>query len=159
METVYLLIGTNLGNREANLVKCRQRLTDIWPLIKVSSVYETKSWGDSELPDFLNQAIAVQTNIPPLDVLTLILAIEIELGRVRQKKWGSRIIDIDMLLFGNQIIETEKLKVPHPHLSRRRFALTALAEIAPDIIHPVLSKSIIYLWKVCQDKLEVRKQT
>ncbi len=157
METVYLLLGSNLGDRQANLRMCLQRLNRMGKITAVSSVYETKAWGKHDQPDFLNQTVAIQTPESPEELLATILAIEIDLGRVRQEKWGSRIIDIDILLFGNRIIDTEKLKVPHPNLPERRFALTPLTEIAPDIIHPVLNKTVKSLLEECADTLVVRK--
>ena len=152
-----MLMGSNLGDRKAHLRICLSRLAAIGNITAISSVYETQSWGKNDQPNFLNQAVAIQTTETPEDVLSLILAIEIELGRVRQEKWASRIIDIDILLFGNVIINTEKLKVPHPYLPERRFALTALAEIASDAIHPILNKSIQVLLNECNDRLEVVK--
>lgn len=157
METVYLLMGSNLGDRELNLKLCIQALSGIGKTMAVSSVYETKAWGNTEQPDYFNQAIAMQTGETPDNLLLNILGIERQLGRVREEKWGSRIIDIDILLFGSSIVESDKLKVPHPFLPDRRFALTPLAEIAPEIIHPLLDKSIKVLLAECADELQVKK--
>ena len=158
-ETVFLLIGSNLGDRQAHLRICLSRLSALGKIISSSSVYETESWGTHDQPDFLNQVVKMATNKSPKDVLSFILNAEIELGRVRvsQEKWGSRIIDIDILLFGSKIIETERLTVPHPLLPARRFALAPLAEIAPDVVHPVLNKNILALLAECRDELSVRK--
>jgi len=157
VETVYLLMGSNLGDRELNLKLCIQALSGIGKTMAVSSVYETKAWGNTEQPDYFNQAIAMQTGETPDNLLLNILGIERQLGRVREEKWGSRIIDIDILLFGSSIVESDKLKVPHPFLPDRRFALTPLAEIAPEIIHPLLDKSIKVLLAECADELQVKK--
>jgi 2-amino-4-hydroxy-6-hydroxymethyldihydropteridine diphosphokinase len=157
METVYLLLGSNLGDRQAHLRMCLTRLPAIGKVVAASSVYETKAWGKQDQPDFLNQVVSVETTLSPKKTLILILEIEISLGRARQEQWGSRIIDIDILLFGSQIIDTEKLKVPHPHLPERRFALIPLAEIASDFLHPMLNKSIQTLLVNCADPLEVKK--
>jgi 2-amino-4-hydroxy-6-hydroxymethyldihydropteridine diphosphokinase len=156
-ETVFLSLGSNLGDRKAHLRICLSRLSAIGKITATSSVYETQPWGKSELPNFLNQAVKIETKEKPTDFLSLILSTEIEMGRVRQAKWESRIIDIDILLFGDRIIETEKLTVPHPYLSERKFALVALNEIAPGVNHPVLNKSIHVLLNECKDELDVKK--
>ena len=157
METVYLLLGSNLGNREANLRLCLQRLSAMGKITAVSCLYQTKAWGKTDQPDFYNQAVALLTKDSPEKMLNHILALERELGRTRHEKWGSRIIDVDILLFGGKIIESGKLNVPHPQLPSRRFALTPLAEIAPDVIHPVLKKSIADILADCTDPLEVTR--
>lgn len=157
METVYLLLGTNLGHREAHLQACLKRLSGIGTIQAISSIYETKAWGKTDEPDYLNQALAINTSSSPKDFIYQTQAIEIDMGRVRHEKWGTRIIDIDILFFGNRIIDSPKLQVPHPSLPVRRFALTALVEIAPEIIHPVLNKSVRVLMTECTDSLEVRR--
>lgn len=157
METVYLLLGTNLGHREAHLHTCLKRLGGLGTIQAISSIYETKAWGKTDEPDYLNQALAIITSGSPKDFIYQTQAIEIDMGRVRHQKWGTRIIDIDILFFGNRIIVSPKLQVPHPSLPLRRFALTALEEIAPEIIHPVLNKSVRSLMNECTDSLEVRK--
>ena len=157
METVYLLLGTNLGHREAHLQACLKRLSGIGTIQAISSIYETKAWGKTDEPDYLNQALSINTSSSPKDFIYQTQAIEIDMGRVRHEKWGTRIIDIDILFFGNRIIDSPKLQVPHPSLPVRRFALTALVEIAPEIIHPVLNKSVRVLMNECTDSLEVKR--
>lgn len=157
--TAYLLLGGNLGNREANLKKAIELLNDkIGKVITSSSLYETAAWGKTDQPAFLNQAIALQTNLSALEVLDLALGIEQELGRVRKDKWGERLIDIDLILFGNEIINIpDKLQVPHPHMQDRKFVMEPLAEIAPEVIHPVLGETILSISRNIDDPLEVKK--
>jgi 2-amino-4-hydroxy-6-hydroxymethyldihydropteridine diphosphokinase len=157
--TAYLLLGGNLGSREANLEKAIQLLNDkIGKVIAVSSLYETAAWGKTDQPAFLNQAIALQTNLSALEVLDLALSIEQELGRVRKDKWGERLIDIDLILFGNEIINIpDKLQVPHPHMQDRKFVMEPLAEIAPEVIHPVFGETISSISCKIDDPLEVKK--
>ncbi|QXU42782.1 2-amino-4-hydroxy-6-hydroxymethyldihydropteridine diphosphokinase [Pedobacter sp. D749] len=157
--TAYLLLGGNLGNREANLKKAIELLNDkIGKVIASSSLYETAAWGKTDQPAFLNQAIALQTNLSALEVLDLALGIEQELGRVRKDKWGERLIDIDLILFGDQTINIpDKLQVPHPHMQSRKFVMEPLAEIAPDVVHPVLGETILSICRNIDDPLEVKK--
>ncbi|WP_090499846.1 2-amino-4-hydroxy-6-hydroxymethyldihydropteridine diphosphokinase [Pedobacter terrae] len=157
--TAYLLLGGNLGNREANLKQAIELLNDkIGKVLAVSSLYETAAWGKTDQPAFLNQAVALQTNLSALEVLDLALSIEQELGRVRKDKWGERLIDIDLILFGDQIINMpDKLQVPHPHMQHRKFVMEPLAEIAPDVIHPVLGETILFISRNIDDPLEVKK--
>ncbi|MBE5321745.1 2-amino-4-hydroxy-6-hydroxymethyldihydropteridine diphosphokinase [Pedobacter sp. MR2016-19] len=157
--TAYLLLGGNLGNREANLKKAIELLNDkIGKVIASSSLYETAAWGKTDQPAFLNQAIALQTNLSALEVLDLALSIEQELGRVRKDKWGERLIDIDLILFGDQIINIpDKLQVPHPHMQSRKFVMEPLAEIAPEVVHPILRETILSISRNIKDPLEVKK--
>lgn len=157
--TAYLLLGGNLGNREANLKKAIELLNDkIGKVIASSSLYETAAWGKTDQPAFLNQAIALQTNLTALEVLDLALGIEQELGRVRKDKWGERLIDIDLILFGDQIINIpDKLQVPHPHMQYRKFVMEPLAEIAPEVVHPILGETILSISRNIEDPLEVKK--
>ncbi|MES2062197.1 MAG: 2-amino-4-hydroxy-6-hydroxymethyldihydropteridine diphosphokinase [Bacteroidota bacterium] len=158
MINVFLLLGSNLGNRNAFLHNAIAYITrDIAPVVKESAVYETQSWGKTDLPDYLNQVIMLQTTLPAQDVLQRILKIEIEMGRKREEKWGSRIIDIDILFYGSDIINQPNLIVPHPQLHNRRFTLEPLAMLTPDFIHPVLNKSILELKNSLKDDLIVKK--
>jgi len=158
MIDVFLLLGSNLGNREGFLKDAIQHIEEeVAPVIKTSSVYETQSWGKTDLPDYLNQVVLLQTTLPAQQVLQKILAIEIEMGRKREEKWGSRIIDIDILFYGESIIEEPNLIVPHPQLHNRRFTLEPLEELAPEFVHPVLNKNILALKKELKDSLIVKK--
>lgn len=156
MHKVFFSIGGNIGDRYSNLEKAIAAISQqIGPILSVSSIYETKAWGIENQPDFLNQALLVATNLPPIDILETALAIEIAMGRVRTQKWYTRIIDIDLLFIDNQIITSKKLTIPHPFLAERNFVLAPLAEIAPHFIHPVLQKSIATLYANSGDPLKV----
>jgi 2-amino-4-hydroxy-6-hydroxymethyldihydropteridine diphosphokinase len=158
MNNIFLLIGSNLGDRKLFLKQAIKHIEDdIAPLVKASSVYETQSWGKTDAPDYLNQVLMLQTLLPAQVVLEKILAIENLLGRKREEKWGSRIIDIDILFYGDAIIKEPNLQVPHPELHKRRFTLEPLAEIAADFVHPVLNKNILQLKNELKDNLIVKK--
>lgn len=157
--TAYLLLGGNLGDREGNLEKAIELLNEkVGRITAVSSLYETAAWGKTDQPAFLNQAVALETNFSALEVLDRALNIEQELGRVRKDKWGERLIDIDLILFGDEVINIpDKLQVPHPHMQNRKFVMEPLAEIAPDVVHPVLGETILTISKNMVDPLEVKK--
>lgn len=158
MNNVFLLLGSNLGERELLLQKAIKEINEtVGPVTKQSAVYETQSWGRENEPDYLNQVIIAKTNLAANAVLTNVLAIEKELGRERYEKWGSRLIDIDILFFNDEVIEKPELIVPHPHLHKRRFTLEPLAEIAPNFIHPTLTKTIMELKSELEDNLVVKK--
>lgn len=158
MNTAYLLTGGNIGNREENLAfACNHIGEQCGAIINSSSLYETAAWGKTDQPSFLNQALEIQTALTAPQLLKKILDIEKLTGRIRKEKYGPRIIDIDILLFNDEIHNDLLLKIPHPELQNRRFVLEPLAEIAPEIIHPVLKKSIIDLLAICPDKLEVTR--
>lgn len=158
MTVVYLLLGSNLGDRQWFLAKAIELIgKDIAPVLSRSFVYETQSWGKTDAPDYLNQVISLQTDLPAPAVLKKILAIELVLGRRREEKWGSRTIDIDILFYGGAVINENGLCIPHPELHKRRFTLEPLAEIAPDLIHPMLKKNILQLKNELKDNLIVKK--
>ena len=156
LHKVFLSLGGNLGDRRANLVNALAAITTkIGIVLSVSSIYETKAWGIENQPDFLNQVILVETILTPQRTLEAALAIELAMGRVREQKWYTRIIDIDLLFFDQQIIATETLTIPHPFISQRNFVLAPMAEIAPNYLHPITQKSITTLYKNSKDPLEV----
>jgi 2-amino-4-hydroxy-6-hydroxymethyldihydropteridine diphosphokinase len=158
MINVFLLLGSNLGDRNLFLQRAIQHIgQDIAPVSMASAVYETQSWGKTDLPDYLNQVIEVKTDLPAQQVLEKILAIELLMGRQREEKWGSRIIDIDILFYGDHVINQPGLVVPHPELHNRRFTLEPMVELAPDFVHPVLKKTVLYLKKELKDSLIVKK--
>ena len=158
MIDVFLLLGSNLGDRYLYMNKAIERIEhDIGPLLKVSSIYETQSWGKTDAPDYLNQVILVQTNIPPQTILKKILDIEIILGRRREEKWGSRTIDIDILFYGQATINEPGLQIPHPELHKRRFTMEPLSEIAPQFVHVNYKKSLLEMKNELQDSLIVKK--
>lgn len=139
---VYLSLGSNLGDRQANLRNAIGRLLELGNVVEVSSYYETEPVGFTDQPWFLNCAVAVQTELIPREFLAGIQAIEKSMGRQRTQPKGPRTIDIDILLFGAQTINTPTLTVPHPSMAERRFVLEPLAEIAPEVMHPKLRKTL-----------------
>jgi len=158
MNRVFLLLGSNLGNRQQYLQQAIELIsTQIAPVKNTSSIYETQSWGKTDAPDYLNQVVMLETEIPASELLRKILDIELMLGRRREEKWGSRTIDIDILFYGDKIIEDENLQVPHPELHKRRFTLDPLSEIAPGLFHPVLKKTILDVKNELKDSLIVKK--
>ncbi len=158
MFIAYLLLGSNLGNREKHLRDALSLIIlRLGNIQEYSSLYCTASWGKYDQPDFINQVVALETHLSPEILLDGVLKIESELGRERNERWGSRTIDIDILLFGREIIDKPNLKIPHPFLHERRFALQPLCEIAPDVIHPLLDKKVSELLAELSDNLSVKK--
>jgi 2-amino-4-hydroxy-6-hydroxymethyldihydropteridine diphosphokinase len=158
MNEVFFLLGSNLGDRNLFLQQAIAYIRDeIGPIVKASSVYETQSWGKTDLPDYLNQVVLVNTKLTARKALEKILGIEHQIGRIREEKWGARIIDIDILFFNSEIIDELGLHIPHPELHKRRFTLEPMAELAPNLIHPVLKKVILQLKNELSDSLIVKK--
>jgi len=139
---VYLSLGSNLGDRVANLRAAIEKLKEVGDVVAVSSFYEAEPVEVTAQPWFLNCAVKFETEKMPRQLISAILALEQSMGRQRKQQRGPRTIDIDILFFGSSIIEIPSLTVPHPHLHERRFVLEPLAEIAPDVRHPVLKRSI-----------------
>ena len=157
MEGIFLLLGSNLGERRESLANARKVLSlEIGPIIKSSAIHESSAWGLKEQPDFLNQVVQIETEIDPHTLLRKIQGIEIELGRVRYEKWGPRKIDIDILYYHDLVMATEDLILPHPGIPERRFTLEPLKEIAPDFIHPLLLKTNSELLDASKDDLNVQ---
>lgn len=160
MNEVYLLTGGNMGDRMVNLGRARDAvIRECGRIIKTSSVYETAPWGEEDQPAFLNQVLVVLTGLEPEDLLQAILSIERSLGRTREKKYGPRLIDIDILFYNNEVISKPGLVVPHPRMQFRRFVLEPLAELSPGKKHPVLHQTISSLLAECTDPLSVNKIT
>jgi len=140
---VYLSLGSNLGDRERHLRDAISRLQELGVIRQVSAFYETQPVEvESEQPWFLNCAVAMETELSPAKFLIRMLAIEQSMGRMRTEPKGPRIIDLDIIFFGNDVLDTPELTVPHPAMQQRRFVLEPLAEIAPDVIHPVLKRTV-----------------
>ena len=143
---IYLSLGANLGDRLVNLRNAIAGLHELGELVAQSSFYETEP-VDVELaqPWFLNCAVAIETELSPREVLDRILSMELAMGRVRVEKRGPRPVDIDIIFFGDEVVDLPGLTVPHPAMQSRRFVLVPLAEIAPGVIHPLLKKSVLEL--------------
>lgn len=155
--SLFLGLGTNLGDRKDNLVRARRGLErDLGPMVRASRIYETAAWGKIDQSDFLNQVIVLKCSLSPQEILHRALALEIELGRVRKEKWGARSIDIDLLFYDDYCVESENLILPHPFISQRRFILAPLVEIAPEFIHPKMQKSMSELLENCTDQSAVK---
>jgi 2-amino-4-hydroxy-6-hydroxymethyldihydropteridine diphosphokinase len=154
---VVLGLGGNMGNRTQYLALAMvQIIQQIGPITKMSSVYETAAWGNKDQHAFLNIAICISTPFTPLQTLERCLRIEKQMGRHKTIKWEPRIIDIDILLYNNQIIKDKNLFVPHPMMHERRFVLEPLAEILPKKEHPILKKTFKELLQSCTDLLTVK---
>ncbi|HEY0031095.1 MAG TPA: 2-amino-4-hydroxy-6-hydroxymethyldihydropteridine diphosphokinase [Bacteroidia bacterium] len=160
MNRAYLLLGGNIGDKEQNLQKAGDLISQrAGPVLEESSIFVTKAWGKEDQPDFYNKAISIETALPATALLTVLLNIESELGRTRTgDKWQERIIDIDILLYNQEIIDLPELKIPHPYLQDRKFVLAPLFQIAPELVHPVLKKSVEELLNECKDPLEVTEK-
>lgn len=153
---VYLLTGGNMGDRPVMLKTAKQKLEQsVGLLIGESGFYETEAWGNTDQPDFLNQALAFHTKLSPLALLEIVLGTEKEMGRTREGKWLARTIDIDILFYNDLVLESERLTLPHPHLHQRNFVLIPMMEIAAEFIHPIFQKSMEALYWESKDLLEV----
>lgn len=157
-QLLILHFGSNIGNRINYLKEALKKTEAVFgkPL-NISGVYQTQAWGFSGQPDFLNMAAIFKTNVEPENVLQKIKNIEVESGRIYREHWHERELDIDIIFYGNNIIEKLELHLPHPRMHQRNFVLVPLNEICPDYIHPVFQKSVSQLLKQCSDKLIVEK--
>ena len=156
---VYLLIGGNLGDRFTLLNQAKKSIEEnIGELVKESSIYETAPWGFVSDQNFLNQVLIVSTTLTPFMVLEKCQIIENELGRKRQsEQYASRTMDIDILFYNDQIVNESNLIIPHEHLHKRRFTLEPLVELSPDLVHPIINKTLKEILQNCKDESEVRK--
>ena len=141
--TAYVALGSNLGDKEANLRRALELLIERGvEIVKTSTFISTEPYGVTDQPQFLNGVCEVRTSLVPLALLHTLLEIEQEMGRVRLRHWGERNIDLDLLLYEDVVLDTPELKLPHPDMQNRDFVLLPLAEIAPELVHPILQKSI-----------------
>ena len=157
-QEIYLLLGTNLGDRAANMRYATAHIEQaVGPVVAASSWYETAAWGILDQPSFYNQVIRVATLLSHEPLLRTLQSIEQQLGKVKLGHWRERLIDLDVLYYGYRLVRTPFLTLPHPELHNRRFTLVPMCEVAPQFVHPVFSKTQVQLLKECEDRLEVRK--
>ncbi len=142
-EIVHIALGSNLGDRAGNLAQARALMSEFVQISTVSGVYETPPWGVLDQPRFLNQVIRGKTSLPPLYLLNHLKRIEKQMGRVKTVRFGPRMIDLDILLFGERVIDYKRLQVPHPRMLERAFVLVPLAEISPDVIVPGENRPVV----------------
>ena len=157
MPVAYIGFGSNIGDRLTHIQNAIRALskTEGITLQKISSVYKTDPVGYEAQAQFLNGVVAIQTHLPPLSLLHTLKNIETAIGRQHRIRWGPREIDLDILIYGDLCLQTEKLVIPHPEMHRRRFVLAPLAEIAPDLVHPVLKESVQTLLERLDDDKSV----
>jgi 2-amino-4-hydroxy-6-hydroxymethyldihydropteridine diphosphokinase len=159
MNIAYLLLGSNMGNSLQLLSKAKKNIEkNVGCITRSSNIYITAAWGNTQQPDFLNQVIIVHTLLTAAQTLQHILGIETAMGRIRTVQNAPRIIDIDILFFNKEIINTPILKVPHPQITNRKFVLIPLNELSPNFKHPVLQQNIHQLLSICTDSLNVLKK-
>ncbi len=145
---VYIALGTNMGNLKENIQTAIKKMKEAQISIsKIAEPLHNKAYGKTDQDDFLNTVVEAETNLDPWDLLDALQTIETQMGRVRKEHWGPRIIDLDIVLYEDRIIETERLTVPHPDMKNRDFVLYPLAEIAPDLVHPIEGKTISQMAK------------
>lgn len=158
MPNVYLLLGSNIGNRVTNIRQAILSLVDEgMEMLQISHFYETEAWGNEHQPFFLNICIKAKTTVSPNDLLEIIHRTEENIGRMNRGKWQEREIDIDILFYGNEVIQEEHLQIPHHLMIKRNFALQPLKEIAPQKKHPIFNIKVKKLAKLCTDERRVLK--
>ncbi|MBI3445053.1 MAG: 2-amino-4-hydroxy-6-hydroxymethyldihydropteridine diphosphokinase [Magnetospirillum sp.] len=157
MTLVHLGLGTNLGDRAGNLRSALAALASVGRLAALSQVWETAPLYVTDQPSFLNMAVALETVLAPMDLLVRLKAMEDELGRVASIRYGPRLIDLDILLYGDVVMESDRLTLPHPRLPERRFALAPLAEIAGNVAHPISGTAIAVLLAALKDDESIQE--
>jgi 2-amino-4-hydroxy-6-hydroxymethyldihydropteridine diphosphokinase len=148
---VYIALGSNVGDREANVRRAAALLAGAGTVAALSSLYATEPVGNREQPGFINAVAAIETSLAPGELLAVCRSIEERLGRERTVRWGPRTIDLDILLYGDRTVSTDELTIPHPRMAERRFVLEPLAEIAPGAAHPVLRRTSVELLRDLKD--------
>jgi len=156
MIEAYLSLGSNMGDKEKNLMKSFMRISKLGE-VKGTHVYRTEPWGREDIPEFLNACVYIKTRLNIKNLINALLSIEEEMGRKREEKWEKRIIDIDLLLLGQLIFRSPTLVIPHPYLQVRNFYLEPLSEIAKEEIEPISGEKIKTLLEKCPDKKRVWK--
>lgn len=155
---IFLLLGSNVGDRKQYLTTAKELITKhVGRILRMSSIYRTAAWGNTSQTEFFNQVIEIETIFAPELLLEKILGIETMMGRIRAEKWGPRLIDIDLLFYKHTILNSPQLTLPHPEIQNRKFTLIPLAELAPDFLHPLLNTSVKVLLIACKDTLEVQE--
>ena len=152
---IIILLGSNLGDRLANLQQAITSIASFSTILQQSNIYQTAAWGNTNQADFLNQAIEIQTNQTAENLMHALLAIESQMGRVRLQKWEPRIIDLDIIFYESEIHTTDFIQIPHPEMQNRAFVLKPLLDLIPNFEHPILKQTISQLWEKCPDQLEV----
>ena len=140
--TVYIALGTNLGERLNNLRAAIEAMAPEVSVLAESHIYETPPWGYEDQPAFLNMVVKAETGLEPEALLNFLKQLEVQLGREQNFRWGPRLIDLDILFYDDLILDTPPLVIPHPRLHERAFVLVPLADVAPDLIHPVFQRSV-----------------
>ena len=152
---IIILLGSNLGDRLANLKQAIASIASFSTILQQSNIYQTAAWGNTDQADFLNQAIEIQTNHSAENLMHALLAIETQMGRVRLQKWEPRIIDLDIIFYESAIHSSDFIQIPHPEMQNRAFVLKPLLDLIPNFEHPILKQNITQLWEKCPDQLEV----
>ena len=157
--TAYIGIGSNLGTPEGNCTKAIEKISSAKgiKIISKSSFYQTEPIGGVQQGWFVNSAIEIETDLSPENLLSVLLNLELAMGRIRKEKWGPRLIDLDLLLYGNLVLEKKGITLPHPEIQNRKFVLTPMSEIAENLIHPTLKKTIKTLLQESSDVTIVKK--
>jgi 2-amino-4-hydroxy-6-hydroxymethyldihydropteridine diphosphokinase len=155
--SIFISLGSNLGAREQHLRKAIELIGQLpqTTLIRESKMYSTAAWGKTDQPDFINMVIEINSSLLPETLMEALLVLEEKMGRIRNDHWGPRLIDMDILFYGEEVQSTLTLILPHPEVQNRNFVLIPLNELAPGFIHPVLKKNIAQLTEECTDELPV----
>ena len=156
MDGIFLLLGSNLGDKSANLGTAIALMESFFEVTDESAIYESEPWGVVEQPAFFNKVIRGKSPLSAQALLREALAVEQQMGRERKIKWGERLIDIDILYYGNEVVNLPDLTIPHPEIPNRRFTLVPLCELAPGLMHPTFKKTQAQLLSICPDVLNVK---